>query len=212
MPKGSAPEFCRGVLDLVASGRRVAQVAADPERCRGCAGLRRTWHDSFGTGTGTGLVERTRRYGRRRDPCRHRARRRHPDRFRCRPGLGTGAQVLPRVALRCPDCEHGVHAKVCPREAVLLRHNPGRPAECAWDNESLEHHRLRLEPATTIRELEWHTEVEVRVSTAGDAPTGRVSATIGESVRLRPGDQVSNRSQRLRSCSTSPPATSGGVT
>ncbi len=95
----------------------------------------------------------------------------HPDAGRIdatRTDLGAGLsweqvhKVRPRPALRCPDCGHGVHAKVSPRKLRYFAHNPGRPTECAWDNESLEHHLLKLELATAIRDLGWHAELEVR--------------------------------------------------
>lgn len=81
-------------------------------------------------------------------------------------------KVRPRLALRCPDCGHGVHAKVSTRKLRYFAHNPGRPTECAWDNESLEHHLLKLELATAIRDLGWHAELEVR------APDGSWRADV----------------------------------
>ncbi|MCO1575141.1 hypothetical protein M8C13_05130 [Crossiella sp. SN42] len=107
----------------------------------------------------------------------------HPEAGRVdatRSDLGAGLvweqvhKARPRVALTCPDCGHGVHAKVSPRPRSLrfFAHNPGRPTECAWDNESLEHHLLKLELATTIRALGWHAELEVR------APDGRWRADV----------------------------------
>lgn len=81
-------------------------------------------------------------------------------------------KARPRIALTCPDCGHGVHAKVSARRLRYFAHNPGRPAECAWDNESLEHHLVKLELATTIRALGWHAELEVR------APDGSWRADV----------------------------------
>ncbi|MFF3870028.1 competence protein CoiA family protein [Micromonospora sp. NPDC001898] len=85
------------------------------------------------------------------------------------PDLGCGLnwaavyKVRPRVALRCTDCGYGMHAKVSPRRKLRhFAHDPGRPADCAWLNESLEHHLLKLELATRVRDTGWHAELEVR--------------------------------------------------
>lgn len=87
------------------------------------------------------------------------------------PDLGCGLswaavhKVRLRVALRCTDCGHGMHAKVSARRKLRhFAHDPGRPAECAWLNESLEHHLLKLELATRIRDAGWHAELEVRAN------------------------------------------------
>lgn len=71
-------------------------------------------------------------------------------------------KVRPRVALRCTDCGYGVHAKVSARNLRHFAHDPGRPADCAWLNESFEHHMLKLELVTRIRDVGWHAELEVR--------------------------------------------------
>ena len=81
-------------------------------------------------------------------------------------------KVRPRVALRCPGCGHGVHAKVSSRGLRYFAHDPGRPEDCAWLNESLEHHRLKLQLATAIRDAGWHAELEVR------APDGSWRADV----------------------------------
>jgi competence protein CoiA len=73
-------------------------------------------------------------------------------------------KVRPRVALRCPACGHGVHARRSSRQLRHFAHNPGRPQDCAWLNESLEHHLLELELATAIRTVGWHADLEVRAS------------------------------------------------
>jgi competence protein CoiA len=94
------------------------------------------------------------------------------------PDLGCGLswdavhKVRPRAALRCPDCGHGVHAKVSSRRLRYFAHDPGRPGDCAWLNESLEHHLLKLELATAIRDAGWHAELEVR------APDGSWRADV----------------------------------
>ncbi|XVS67853.1 competence protein CoiA family protein [Actinosynnema sp. CA-299493] len=71
-------------------------------------------------------------------------------------------KARPRVALRCPECAHGVHAKVSRRGLRYFAHDPGRPDDCAWLSESLEHHLLKLELATAVRAVGWHAELEVR--------------------------------------------------
>lgn len=81
-------------------------------------------------------------------------------------------KARPRVGLRCPDCGHGVHAKVSARKLRYFAHNPGRTADCAWLNESLEHHLLKLELATSIREAGWNAQLEVR------APDGSWRADV----------------------------------
>ena len=49
---------------------------------------------------------------------------------------------------------------------------PGRPADCALSNESLEHHLLKLELATAVRAADWHAELEV------SAPDGSWRADV----------------------------------
>ncbi|MBR7826637.1 hypothetical protein KDK95_10000 [Actinospica sp. MGRD01-02] len=71
-------------------------------------------------------------------------------------------RVRPRIALRCPECGHGVHAKLSPRGLQYFAHDPGRPPECQLSSESMEHHLLKLELATSIRAAGWHAELEVR--------------------------------------------------
>lgn len=94
------------------------------------------------------------------------------------PDLGRGLawtavhKARPRVALTCPDCGHGMHAKVSTRGLRYFAHDPGRPGDCAWDNESLEHHLLKLELATSVRDAGWHAELEVR------APDGTWRADV----------------------------------
>lgn len=94
----------------------------------------------------------------------------HPDAGRVDatlPDLGCGLawdlvhKVRPRIALRCRECGHGVHAKVSPRGLRYFAHDPGRPTDCAWLNESLEHHQLKLALATAVRETGWNAELEV---------------------------------------------------
>lgn len=71
-------------------------------------------------------------------------------------------RVRPRIVLTCPECSFGVHAKLSPRGLPYFAHDPGRSPECQLSNESIEHHLLKLELATTIRAASWHAELEVR--------------------------------------------------
>lgn len=105
----------------------------------------------------------------------------HPDVGRIdasREDLGRGLEwsgiyrVRPRIALSCPECGFGVHAKVSPRGLRYFAHDPGRPPECELSNESIEHHLLKLELATAIRDAGWHAEMEVR------APDGSWRADV----------------------------------
>ncbi|WP_432978927.1 competence protein CoiA family protein [Dactylosporangium sp. CA-233914] len=81
-------------------------------------------------------------------------------------------KVRPRIPLSCPDCGYGVHTKISTRKLHYFAHDPGRPAGCAWLNESLEHHLLKLELATAVRAADWHAELEVR------APDGTWRADV----------------------------------
>ncbi|MFF4179520.1 competence protein CoiA family protein [Streptomyces sp. NPDC001750] len=83
------------------------------------------------------------------------------------PGLGAGLEwsrvykVSPRVALTCPECAWGVHAKHSPSRVRFFCHDSGRPPECSLANESWEHHMLKLEMAGAIRAAGWFAELEV---------------------------------------------------
>lgn len=93
----------------------------------------------------------------------------HPDAGRIdatAPDLGCGLdwnavyKVRPRVALRCPECGHGVYAKISSRKLRYFAHDPGRPHDCAWLNESLEHHLLKRALATAVRAAGWNATLE----------------------------------------------------
>jgi hypothetical protein len=95
----------------------------------------------------------------------------HPEHGRIdatRSDLGCGLdwsqvhRVRPRINLTCPECEWGVHAKHSSRGLRFFAHNAKRPAECQLSNESVEHHLLKLELATAIRQAGWYAELEVR--------------------------------------------------
>ena len=94
----------------------------------------------------------------------------HPDFGRIdasRADLGVGLEwarvhrVRPRVALTCPECGFGVHARVSKRGLRHFAHDPGHRDECELSNESIEHHLLKLELASAVREAGWHAELEV---------------------------------------------------
>ncbi|MGB3439473.1 MAG: competence protein CoiA family protein [Actinophytocola sp.] len=70
-------------------------------------------------------------------------------------------KTRPRIALTCPECGHGVHAKVSSRKLRYFAHDPGRPDDCAWLNESLDHHLLKLALATAVRAAGWDAQLEV---------------------------------------------------
>ncbi|MFF4579973.1 competence protein CoiA family protein [Streptomyces sp. NPDC001373] len=83
------------------------------------------------------------------------------------PDLGAGLawsqvhKVSPRVALTCPECAWGVHAKHSPNRVRFFCHDAGRPPECSLANESWEHHMLKLEMAGAVRAAGWFAELEV---------------------------------------------------
>ncbi|MEU5211785.1 competence protein CoiA family protein [Streptomyces sp. NPDC020742] len=70
-------------------------------------------------------------------------------------------KARPRIALTCPECGWGVHAKRSPHGVRFFCHDPGRPPSCALSNESWEHHMLKLELAGAIRAAGWYAELEV---------------------------------------------------
>ncbi|MFJ8162413.1 competence protein CoiA family protein [Streptomyces sp. NPDC096136] len=102
------------------------------------------------------------------------------------PDLGAGLawsqvhKVSPRIALTCPECTWGVHAKHSPNRVRFFCHDAGRPPECSLANESWEHHMLKLEMAGAIRAAGWFAELEVaaadgswRADVMATSPDGR---------------------------------------
>jgi competence protein CoiA len=93
------------------------------------------------------------------------------------PDLGCGQswevvhRARPRVAIDCPQCGHGLHAKVSPLGLRFFAHDPNAP-QCTLSGESLEHHLLKLELVTWVRDAGWHGELEVQ------APGGRWRADV----------------------------------
>ncbi|MFJ4679246.1 competence protein CoiA family protein [Kitasatospora sp. NPDC088783] len=94
----------------------------------------------------------------------------HPDAGRLDatlPDLGCGLawesvhKVRPRIALTCPDCGHGVHARRSSRKLAHFAHDSRRPEHCELAEESMEHHLTKLELAVAIRASGWHAELEV---------------------------------------------------
>ncbi|MDH6709845.1 competence protein CoiA [Kitasatospora sp. MAA19] len=70
-------------------------------------------------------------------------------------------RTRPRTPLVCLECGHGLHAKVSPRGLRFFAHDPQAP-ECVLAGESLEHHLLKLQLVTLVREAGWYGELEVR--------------------------------------------------
>ncbi|MFF1561022.1 competence protein CoiA [Streptomyces sp. NPDC058279] len=70
-------------------------------------------------------------------------------------------KARPRPPLTCPECTWGLHAKVSKYGVRYFCHDPGRPPSCSLTNESPEHHMLKLEMATAIRDAGWFAELEV---------------------------------------------------
>lgn len=69
-------------------------------------------------------------------------------------------RVRPPAELRCPECGHGLRAKVSPRGLRFFAHLPGALA-CALAEESMAHHLLKLELATAARAAGWTANLEV---------------------------------------------------
>ncbi|MCX4597205.1 competence protein CoiA family protein [Streptomyces sp. NBC_01549] len=82
------------------------------------------------------------------------------------PDLGCGWEwaaihrVRPPAPLACPECGHGMHAKVSSLGLRFFAHTPGAPT-CALAEESMAHHLLKLELAQAARAAGWMAELEV---------------------------------------------------
>ncbi|QIY56818.1 hypothetical protein HEP86_22675 [Streptomyces sp. RPA4-5] len=74
-------------------------------------------------------------------------------------------RVRPRAVLTCPECGHGLQAKVSRRGLRFFAHDPGSPT-CGLAGESMEHRLLKLELVLAVRDVGWHAELEVP-STSG---------------------------------------------
>ncbi|MEV0237822.1 competence protein CoiA family protein [Nonomuraea sp. NPDC050786] len=94
----------------------------------------------------------------------------HPERGRIDATLADLGQGLewegiyrtrPRTRLTCPECGHGVHAKLSPRRMRYFAHDPGRSPHCELSVESADHHLLKLVLAEAIRRAGWSAELEV---------------------------------------------------
>ena len=72
-------------------------------------------------------------------------------------------RVQPRSPLTCPECGHGLQAKVSHRGLKFFAHDPGAPT-CALAGESMEHRLLKLELVLAARDAGWHAELEVPAS------------------------------------------------
>ncbi|MFF3159057.1 competence protein CoiA [Streptomyces sp. NPDC057910] len=89
-------------------------------------------------------------------------------------------RVRPRVALTCPACGWGVHAKHSPRRVRYFAHDPGRPPACELSNESWEHHMLKLELASAVRDAGWYAELEVAAANGSWRADVMASSPDGE--------------------------------
>ncbi len=94
----------------------------------------------------------------------------HPDRGvidSTAPDLGCGwgweqvHRIRPRVPLTCPECGHGLHAKVspAPRRLRYFAHDPGAP-RCDLAEQDLDHHLLKLEIVSAARQAGAHAQLE----------------------------------------------------
>ncbi|GAA4522584.1 hypothetical protein GCM10023191_102040 [Actinoallomurus oryzae] len=70
-------------------------------------------------------------------------------------------RTRPRIWLTCPECGHGVHAKLSPRRTRYFAHDPGRSPDCQLSVESADHHLLKLVLAEAIRRAGWSADLEV---------------------------------------------------
>ncbi|MFD8533894.1 competence protein CoiA family protein [Streptosporangium canum] len=70
-------------------------------------------------------------------------------------------RTRPRIGLTCPECGHGVHAKLSPRRTRYFAHDPGRSPHCQLAVESADHHLLKLVLAEAIRRAGWSADLEV---------------------------------------------------
>ncbi|MFF3069459.1 competence protein CoiA [Kitasatospora sp. NPDC057936] len=80
-------------------------------------------------------------------------------------------RARPRVPLACPECGHGLHAKVSPTGLRFFAHDRGAPT-CALAQESMEHHLVKLQLAHAARAAGWYADLEVR------APDGTWRADV----------------------------------
>ncbi|MFC4056073.1 competence protein CoiA family protein [Actinomadura syzygii] len=71
-------------------------------------------------------------------------------------------RTRPRIRLTCPECGHGVHAKLSPRRRTrYFAHDPGRSPHCHLSVESADHHLLKRVLAEAIRRAGWSAELEL---------------------------------------------------
>ncbi|MET8420673.1 competence protein CoiA family protein [Streptomyces sp. NPDC005098] len=69
-------------------------------------------------------------------------------------------RVRPPVALKCPECHHGMYAKVSSLGMRFFAHAPKAP-RCTLAEESMAHHLLKLELAQAARAAGWMADLEV---------------------------------------------------
>jgi competence CoiA-like predicted nuclease len=90
--------------------------------------------------------------------------------------------------LTCPECGHGVHAKLSPRRTRYFAHDPGRSPQCQLAVESADHHLLKLVLAEVIRRAGWSADLEV------PAPDGSWRADV-MAISGADGDRVAWEAQ-----------------
>ncbi|SNT35733.1 competence protein CoiA [Streptosporangium subroseum] len=97
-------------------------------------------------------------------------------------------RTRPRIGLTCPECGHGVHAKLSPRRTRYFAHDPGRSPHCQLAVESADHHLLKLVLAEAIRGAGWSADLEV------PAPDGSWRADV-MATSVAGGDRVAWEAQ-----------------
>ncbi|MFD6326800.1 competence protein CoiA family protein [Streptomyces sp. NPDC058442] len=139
----------------------------------------------------------------------------HPGRGRLDaslPDLGCGwaweavHRVRPPVLMACPECGHGMHAKVSSRGLRFFAHAPGAPT-CTLAEESMAHHLLKLELAQAARGAGWLAELEVsgpdgrwRADVLASTASGRRVALEAQLASIT-ADEIRARTERMSASS-----------
>jgi competence protein CoiA len=113
-------------------------------------------------------------------------------------------RVRPRAPLTCPECGQSVQAKVSPGRLRFFAHDR-TAATCALSRETLEHHLLKLELTTAVREAGWYATLEVsstprtwRADVLATSPDG--SSRMAWEAQLSPItiDDIAERTAKFR--------------
>ncbi|SHM52820.1 competence protein CoiA [Streptomyces yunnanensis] len=111
-------------------------------------------------------------------------------------------RVRPRVPLACPECRHGVRAKVSHLGLRFFAHDPGAPT-CGLAGESMEHRLLKLELVTAARNAGWHAALEVpaadgrwRADVMATSPDGTLRMAWEAQLSSITEDEVRQRTDR----------------